>query len=66
MPEQVNAREPWRTSSFSDSGTCVEIAKVDDHIAVRHSRNTDGTVLIFTVEEWRAFVAGVREGEFDY
>jgi hypothetical protein len=34
-------------------------------IAVRDSKDLDGPVLTFNAEEWAAFVAGVRDGEFD-
>jgi hypothetical protein len=34
-------------------------------VAVRDSKNPDGSRLIFSHDEWRAFVAGVRAGEFD-
>jgi hypothetical protein len=56
----------WRKSSLSNSqGNCVEIAHVDNHIAVRDSKNSQGPVLVFTPDEWKAFVGGVRQGEFD-
>jgi hypothetical protein len=32
---------------------------------MRDSKDQDGPVLCFTVEEWKAFVAGVKAGEFD-
>lgn len=35
------------------------------YVAVRSSEQRDGPVLIFTPAEWEAFVAGVRDGEFD-
>ncbi|KAA9159471.1 DUF397 domain-containing protein [Amycolatopsis acidicola] len=35
------------------------------YTALRKSSEPDGTVLIFTPSEWDAFVAGVRDGEFD-
>lgn len=57
----------WRKSSFSggNGGQCVEVADLaDGHRAVRHSKNPDGPVLVFTPAEWAAFVAGVRDGEF--
>ncbi len=34
-------------------------------IAVRDSKDPGGPVLDFTPAEWRAFIAGVRDGEFD-
>ena len=34
-------------------------------IGVRDSKDTEGPVLRFTPDEWKAFVGGVRNGEFD-
>ena len=36
-----------------------------DEIAVRDSKDRDGPVLRFTAHEWGAFLAGVRDGEFE-
>lgn len=58
----------WRKSSFSGSvGQCVEVAGLGlgDGTAVRDSKDPNGPKLIFTPEEWTAFVAGVKNGEFD-
>jgi len=43
----------------------VEVAFVDEAIAVRDSKNPDGPALIFTAAEWDAFVGGAKDGEFD-
>jgi hypothetical protein len=43
----------------------VEIAVVNDQVAVRDSKDRRGPVLNFTPDEWKAFVGGVRNGEFD-
>lgn len=43
----------------------VQIAFVDGYIAMRDGRDPDGPALIFTPAEWRAFVLGARDGEFD-
>jgi Domain of unknown function (DUF397) len=56
----------WRKSSFCDSGACVEVAAIDEVIAVRDAKAPNGTVLQFTRPEWRAFVDGVRAGDFDF
>jgi hypothetical protein len=32
---------------------------------MRDGSDPDGPVLVFTPAEWEAFVAGVRDGEFD-
>jgi uncharacterized protein DUF397 len=57
----------WRTSSFTDNGTCVEVADLPDGgRLVRDTKLGDASpVLQYTAAEWRAFVAGVKAGEFD-
>ena len=57
----------WQTSSRSgpNCDNCVEVAFVDGAIAVRDSTRPDGPVLLFTQEEWDAFVGGAKDGEFD-
>jgi hypothetical protein len=53
----------WRKSRHSASNGCVEVAFVDQHVAVRDSKDRQGPALVFTPAEWDAFVAGVRDGE---
>jgi hypothetical protein len=58
--------EVWRKSARSGSNGCVEVAGLPDGwVAVRDSKHPDGPVLRFTPVEWAAFLAGVRNGEFD-
>ena len=56
----------WRRSSYCSGAatTCVEVAIGARMVTVRDSKAT-GSTLRFTVEEWRAFVRGVRAGEFE-
>jgi hypothetical protein len=65
--ETMLAGAVWRKSARSSpSGdNCVEVAFVPGGVAVRDSKNRDGSSLLFTEEEWNAFVAGAKEGEFD-
>ncbi len=58
----------WRksTRSGSNGGDCVEVAdNVSDVVAVRDSKDSSGPVLTFARDEWKAFIDGAREGEFD-
>jgi len=58
----------WRKSSYSGSngGNCVEVAdNVPGVVAVRDSKKPDGPVLAFSPDEWRAFTAAIKAGEFD-
>ncbi|MDT0542734.1 MULTISPECIES: DUF397 domain-containing protein [Streptomyces] len=53
----------WRSSSQGVGD--VEIAFVEGYIAMRHGRRPQDPALIFSPAEWRAFVIGARDGEFD-
>ncbi|GAB1642734.1 DUF397 domain-containing protein [Krasilnikovia sp. MM14-A1259] len=56
----------WRTSTRSGTeGNCVEVRLDGDAIVVRDSKDRGGPLLRFTDAEWRAFLAGAKDGEFD-
>jgi hypothetical protein len=58
----------WFKSSHSaGEDTCVNVAfRRDGSVLLRDSKSGDvGPVLRFTVDGWHAFLAGVRDGEFD-
>jgi hypothetical protein len=57
----------WKKSAHSASnGNCVEVARLEGgDVGVRDSKNRSGAILVFTPDEWNAFVGGVRDGEFD-
>ncbi|GAA2906300.1 hypothetical protein FHS43_003291 [Streptosporangium becharense] len=67
MPAADLAGASWRKSRYSNStGNCVELAELPDgSIAVRNSRFPEGPALIYTRDEIRALVLGVKDGEFD-
>lgn len=55
----------WRKSSFSGQHQCVEVANLSGgEVAVRHSRQPTGPALVFTPDEWSAFLEGAAHGEF--
>lgn len=55
----------WIKSSYCSWENCVETATDGQEILVRNSKDPDGPQLRFTLEEWKAFTLGVRDGEFD-
>ena len=57
----------WVKSSLSFSNSnCVEVADAPGgQVAVRNSKRPELGHLLFTPDEWQAFVGGVKLGEFD-
>jgi hypothetical protein len=56
----------WRKSSYSGGDGCVETAPFQGGmVAVRDSKDPAGPVLLYHPHEWQAFLAGVRNNEFD-
>lgn len=54
----------WRSSSFCESGACVQVALADHHVAVRDSKDPDGPILWFTAGEWKNFLEALRANDF--
>ncbi|WP_328512889.1 DUF397 domain-containing protein [Streptomyces mirabilis] len=57
----------WMKSHHSTpDGNCVELALLaGGDVAVRNSRDPYGPALVYTRAEIAAFIAGVKDGEFD-
>jgi hypothetical protein len=59
----------WRKSSRSNGSSgqegCVEVAFLVGAVALRDSKDRSLPPHRYPAEEWRAFLAGVRAGEFD-
>lgn len=62
-------KNAWRKSKVSNGNggnNCVEARFNGKRISVRNSKRPDGPVVQFTVDEWTAFLQGVRTSdEFD-
>lgn len=67
MLDRELAHVTWRKSRHSGTeDACVETAFLPDgDVAVRDSKNRAGPVLRYAPREWRAFIAGVKDGEFE-
>jgi hypothetical protein len=60
----------WHKSSHSGGGNnCVEVATnllgTHGNVYVRDTKDPEGPVQQYNHSEWRAFLNGVRDGEFD-
>jgi hypothetical protein len=70
MTEQQGIGTQYRKSSYSgaNNNNCVEVAvevATTLNVCVRDTKDKTRTTLRFTADEWKAFVAGVKDGEFD-
>jgi hypothetical protein len=54
----------WSKSARSGDNGCVEVAFVNEQVAVRDSKDRNGPILLFTAHEWDAFIGGVTDGQF--
>ena len=43
----------------------VAISPKEQNVAVRQSSDPDKLTLVFSKDEWKDFVTGVKQGEFD-
>jgi hypothetical protein len=58
--------EQLRVSSYCGGGGCVGVGlRPDGSVTVADTKLAEGPRLRFTPEEWDAFVAGVKNDEFD-
>jgi predicted secreted Zn-dependent protease len=55
----------WRISSQCESGACVGVARHDEFVLIGNSSDPEAPVSRFTWQEWSAFIAGVKLGDFD-
>ena len=57
----------WQKSSFSaEAANCVYVAAADDGTIKLRESDDPGTIVTTTPENLRAFILGVKAGEFDH
>ena len=66
MSNSSLSQATWRKSTYSGGATnCVEVAdNVAAAVAVRDSKNPEGSALTFTPGAWDAFTGAVKNGEY--
>ncbi len=65
MDETAQLAARFKKSSLSGNSGCVEVAFSGLDVIVRDSKRPDGPALNFDRREWRAFLGGVANGEFN-
>jgi hypothetical protein len=55
--------DEWKSSSFCADGACAQVKTSGETVSVRSTTEPD-TVVVFTIAEWEALKAGIRNGEF--
>ena len=55
----------WRVARGCNGGECVRVAATDGTVLIGDTKDPRGPVLSYTAAEWRAFVEGIRQGDFD-
>lgn len=51
-------------STHCATNACIEVAIQPDHVMIRDSKHPDH-IIAFGRDDWTAFLAGVKAGEFD-
>jgi hypothetical protein len=55
----------WRTPLRCDAGACVQVAASGPMILVADSKAPAGPVLSYTRTEFREFIIGAKNGDYD-
>jgi hypothetical protein len=66
MSDYDTTNAKWITSRACNNSACVQVAhRPGGMVAIRDSKDTAKAAHLFDNDEWVAFVAGVKAGEFD-
>jgi hypothetical protein len=66
MDVDLTGAKWFKSTRSGAAGHCVEAAFLENNgVAVRDSKDPSGSALVFTADEWDAFVGGAKGGEFD-
>jgi hypothetical protein len=54
----------WRVSRTCESGACIMVARRGDTVVLGNT-NRSGPISVYTWAEWKEFLAGAKQGDFD-
>ena len=57
--------DKWMRSSFCESNACMEVNDTEEGVVILRSSEVPDLTLPISTEEWEAFKAGVKAGDFD-
>lgn len=55
----------WHVSRACESGACIKVARDGDFVIFGNTTAPKGNTYSYTVTEWKQFVIGVKQGDFD-
>jgi Domain of unknown function (DUF397) len=55
----------WHTARSCNGGTCVRVAAAGQTVLIGDSKTPDGPILVYSAAEWRDFLTGAKNGDFD-
>jgi predicted secreted Zn-dependent protease len=65
MYPSASARLDWRRSRACEGGACIMVARDEERVVFGNTTEPDGPTYSYTAAEWRQFVIGVKQGDFD-
>jgi hypothetical protein len=62
----ANVQDNWKRSSRCNVDHCVEVSLTTENALMRDGKFArQSTVLTFSADVWRSFIADTKRGEFD-
>ena len=55
----------WFVAQACESGQCIKVARRGELVLIGNTKSPEGPFSEFTAEEWRYFLAGAKNGDFD-
>ena len=63
MVNDQETPKPWRTSSWSNGGACVEVAVGKDAVFIRDSKKRNDDILAVSPLAWKEFISAIQHND---